>query len=151
MILTFHMTHFSTVFPALHDWFQQFQRRPCGRQIGFSHCPAIALIVLSWFVALDKAHYFHVYWERLSFNQLVYLCFQKLFVSLNVNFSTFYAFGGYFTFLLLIFGKLLEQSRHFVLKMDSGVCSGCMSYSHKHQRFTFPSLFQCNLRCEQWH
>jgi len=52
------MTHFSTVFSALHDWFQQFQWRPCGRQVGFCHCPAIVLTILSWVVALNKAHCF---------------------------------------------------------------------------------------------
>jgi hypothetical protein len=70
----------------------------------------------------------------------MYLCFQKLFVSLKINFGTFYAFGCCFILLLLAFGKLLEQGTHFVLKMDSGVCGGCMSYNHKHQHI----IFLCN-------
>lgn len=43
-------------------------------------------------------------------------------IGFKINFYAISASLGYFVYLLLVFCKVLELSRHFTLKLDSDAC-----------------------------
>lgn len=59
------------------------------------------------------------------------LDFQKVCISLKINYHALYDFGGYVIFVLLIFHKVLKQNMNLILKIDYSIY-----YSDAHNSFS---------------
>ena len=116
-IATFPHHHFNTTILAFYDCCQQNWKRSHSWRVRLPHCPTIIQITLTLVrlcLSWSEVNCFVLYAMWLSLSHLMWFVLPEIaHILLGLNFLVFYIFWGFFTFLLLIFHKFLEQNKHF--------------------------------------
>jgi len=111
------ITHCNAFILIFLDWFHWIRMRSCGWWAGFPLSTAIVHITVTsvkLHLLLNEVNCFCVVWNDTFPQSFNVFCASKrflYFISLKIN---SYAFLGYFIFLLLVFFKIMQKTRHIV-------------------------------------